>query len=76
MLSLGEVLGCFESCKALHTIDLSDLCVTLDIFVLTLPLEIETVNDLHHNRWDSRVAVWAGEFGNHNMHVALAGREG
>lgn len=50
-LSLGEVLGCLESCKAMHTIDLCDLCVTLDIFVLTLPLEIEMVNDLHHNRW-------------------------
>ncbi|XP_028589593.2 KICSTOR complex protein SZT2 isoform X5 [Podarcis muralis] len=54
---LGEVLGCFESCKALHTIDLSDLCVTLDIFVLTLPLEIETVNDLHHNRYTSESSV-------------------
>lgn len=37
----------------MDTIDLCDLCVTLDIFVLTLPLEIEMVNDLHHNRWDS-----------------------
>ncbi|XP_048353115.1 KICSTOR complex protein SZT2 isoform X1 [Sphaerodactylus townsendi] len=50
---LGEVLGCLESCKAMHTIDLCDLCVTLDIFVLTLPLEIEMVNDLHHNRYTS-----------------------
>ncbi|XP_061488640.1 KICSTOR complex protein SZT2 isoform X3 [Rhineura floridana] len=54
---LGEVLDCFESCKALHTIDLSDLCVTLDIFVLTLPLEIEMVNDLHHNRYTSESSV-------------------
>uniref|UniRef100_A0A8C2TAU1 SZT2 subunit of KICSTOR complex n=1 Tax=Coturnix japonica TaxID=93934 RepID=A0A8C2TAU1_COTJA len=38
---LGEVLGCLESCQGLTTIDLGDLCVTLDIFVLTLPLEIE-----------------------------------
>ncbi|XP_044298732.1 KICSTOR complex protein SZT2 isoform X1 [Varanus komodoensis] len=54
---LGEVLGCLESCKALHAIDLSDLCVTLDIFVLTLPLEIEMVNDLHHNRYTSESSV-------------------
>ncbi|XP_077190209.1 KICSTOR complex protein SZT2 isoform X6 [Paroedura picta] len=50
---LGEVLGCHESCKAMHAIDLCDLSVTLDIFVLTLPLEIEMVNDLHHNRYTS-----------------------
>uniref|UniRef100_A0A8C3F5R6 SZT2 subunit of KICSTOR complex n=1 Tax=Chrysemys picta bellii TaxID=8478 RepID=A0A8C3F5R6_CHRPI len=49
---LGEVLSCLETCQAMASIDLSDLCVTLDIFVLTLPLEIEGVNaDLHHNRW-------------------------
>uniref|UniRef100_A0A8C5EXF9 SZT2 subunit of KICSTOR complex n=1 Tax=Gopherus evgoodei TaxID=1825980 RepID=A0A8C5EXF9_9SAUR len=55
---LGEVLSCLESCQAMASIDLSDLCVTLDIFVLTLPLEIEGVNaDLHHNRW---VWGWAG----------------
>jgi len=50
-LSSGEVLGCLESCQGLTTIDLGDLCVTLDIFVLTLPLEIEVVNaDILHNR--------------------------
>lgn len=50
-LSSGEVLGCLESCQGLNTIDLGDLCVTLDIFVLTLPLEIEVVNtDILHNR--------------------------
>lgn len=50
-LSSGEVLGCLESCQDLNTIDLGDLCVTLDIFVLTLPLEIEVVNaDILHNR--------------------------
>uniref|UniRef100_A0A8C3T1F6 SZT2 subunit of KICSTOR complex n=1 Tax=Chelydra serpentina TaxID=8475 RepID=A0A8C3T1F6_CHESE len=55
---LGEVLSCLESCQAMASIDLSDLCVTLDIFVLTLPLEIEGVNaDLHHNRW---VWGWTG----------------
>ncbi|KAJ6659457.1 hypothetical protein lerEdw1_018691 [Lerista edwardsae] len=52
-----EVLSCLESCKALHSIDLCDLCVTLDIFVLTLPLEIEMVNDLHHNRYTSESSV-------------------
>ncbi|XP_070601162.1 KICSTOR complex protein SZT2 isoform X6 [Erythrolamprus reginae] len=50
---LGDVLSGLDSSKALHTIDLSDLCVTLDIFVLTVPLEIEMVNDLHHNRYTS-----------------------
>ncbi|XP_039179309.1 KICSTOR complex protein SZT2 isoform X6 [Crotalus tigris] len=54
---LGDVLGDLESSKALHTIDLSDLCVTLDIFVLTVPLEIEMVNDLHHNRYTSESSV-------------------
>lgn len=50
-LSSGEVLGCLESCQGLNTVDLGDLCVTLDIFVLTLPLEIEVVNaDILHNR--------------------------
>lgn len=50
-LSSGEVLGCLESCQGLNTIDLGDLSVTLDIFVLTLPLEIEVVNaDILHNR--------------------------
>lgn len=35
----------------MRSIDLADLCVTLDIFVLTLPLEIDVVNaDIHHNR--------------------------
>ncbi|XP_052521973.1 KICSTOR complex protein SZT2 isoform X3 [Tympanuchus pallidicinctus] len=55
---LGEVLGCLESCQGLTTIDLGDLCVTLDIFVLTLPLEIEVVNtDILHNRCTSESSV-------------------
>ncbi|XP_051481748.1 KICSTOR complex protein SZT2 isoform X2 [Apus apus] len=55
---LGEVLGCLESCQGLSTIDLGDLCVTLDIFVLTLPLEIEVVNaDILHNRCTSESSV-------------------
>ncbi|XP_038267923.1 KICSTOR complex protein SZT2 isoform X3 [Dermochelys coriacea] len=55
---LGEVLTCLDSCQAMASIDLSDLCVTLDIFVLTLPLEIEVVNaDLHHNRYTSESSI-------------------
>ncbi|XP_067997638.1 KICSTOR complex protein SZT2 isoform X2 [Melanerpes formicivorus] len=55
---LGEVLSCLESCQGLNTIDLGDLCVTLDIFVLTLPLEIEVVNaDILHNRCTSESSV-------------------
>lgn len=56
------MLGGLESSKALHTIDLSDLCVTLDIFVLTVPLEIEMVNDLHHNRWELMIIKGLGSF--------------
>lgn len=62
LLSIGDVLGDLESSKALHTIDLSDLCVTLDIFVLTVPLEIEMVNDLHHNRWELMIIKGLGSF--------------
>ncbi|KAM8805626.1 KICSTOR complex protein SZT2 [Eudromia elegans] len=55
---LGEVLSCLESCQSLNSIDLGDLCVTLDIFVLTLPLEIEVVNaDILHNRCTSESSV-------------------
>ncbi|XP_067423935.1 KICSTOR complex protein SZT2 [Emydura macquarii macquarii] len=55
---LGEVLNCLESCQAMRSIDLRDLCVTLDIFVLTLPLEIDVVNaDIHHNRYTSESSV-------------------
>uniref|UniRef100_A0A8D0L4T2 SZT2 n=1 Tax=Sphenodon punctatus TaxID=8508 RepID=A0A8D0L4T2_SPHPU len=55
---LGEVLSCLESCQAVRTIDLRDLSVTLDIFVLTLPLEIEVVNaDLAHNRYTSESSI-------------------
>lgn len=62
LFSIGDVLGDLESSKALHTIDLSDLCVTLDIFVLTVPLEIEMVNDLHHNRWELVMVKGSGSF--------------
>ena len=37
--------------ESLQTVDLNELSVTLDIFVLTLPLEIEAMaSDFHHNR--------------------------
>ncbi|KAJ7332849.1 hypothetical protein JRQ81_015029 [Phrynocephalus forsythii] len=54
---LGDLLDSFESFRALQSFHLSDLCVTLDVFVLTLPLEIEMVNDLHHNRYTSESSV-------------------
>lgn len=47
----GEVITCLENAEALQGLDLNDLSVTLDIFVLTLPLEIEGMqSDLRHNR--------------------------
>lgn len=47
----GEVITCLENAEALQALDLNDLSVTLDIFVLTLPLEIEGMqSDLRHNR--------------------------
>uniref|UniRef100_A0A673XBR0 SZT2 subunit of KICSTOR complex n=1 Tax=Salmo trutta TaxID=8032 RepID=A0A673XBR0_SALTR len=43
---------------ALQGLDLNDLSVTLDIFVLTLPLEIEGMqSDLRHNRYTSESSV-------------------
>ncbi|MBN3298637.1 SZT2 protein, partial [Amia calva] len=48
---LGEVITCLENAESLQSVDLGDLSVTLDIFVLTLPLEIEVMaSDIHHNR--------------------------
>nr|XP_015210691.1 PREDICTED: protein SZT2 isoform X9 [Lepisosteus oculatus] len=47
---LGEVITCLENSESLQSVDLNDLSVTLDIFVLTLPLEIEVMAaDMHHN---------------------------
>ncbi|KAG7228911.1 hypothetical protein INR49_008689 [Caranx melampygus] len=54
---LGEIISCLENAKALQTVDLNDLSVTLDIFVLTLPLEIEVMADFHHNRYTSESSV-------------------
>ncbi|XP_036834347.1 KICSTOR complex protein SZT2-like [Oncorhynchus mykiss] len=46
---LGEVIMCLEN--APQAVNLNNLSVTLDIFVLTLPLEIEDMqSDLRHNR--------------------------
>ncbi|KAM9384552.1 KICSTOR complex protein SZT2 isoform 2-T2 [Pholidichthys leucotaenia] len=50
---LGEVMLCLENVEQLQSVDLNDLSVTLDIFVLTLPLEIEPMADFHHNRYTS-----------------------
>ncbi|XP_045562249.1 KICSTOR complex protein SZT2 isoform X4 [Salmo salar] len=55
---LGEVITCLENAEALQGLDLNDLSVTLDIFVLTLPLEIEGMqSDLRHNRYTSESSV-------------------
>uniref|UniRef100_A0A3B4B0F0 Uncharacterized protein n=1 Tax=Periophthalmus magnuspinnatus TaxID=409849 RepID=A0A3B4B0F0_9GOBI len=47
---LGQVISCLENVELLHSVDLKDLSITLDIFILTLPLEIEVLADFHHNR--------------------------
>lgn len=47
----GEVISCLENAENLQSVDLNELSVTLDIFVLTLPLEIEAMPpDFCHNR--------------------------
>uniref|UniRef100_A0A8C9RR21 SZT2 subunit of KICSTOR complex n=1 Tax=Scleropages formosus TaxID=113540 RepID=A0A8C9RR21_SCLFO len=55
---LGEVIACLENVESLQSIELNDLSVTLDVFVLTLPLEIEVMStDFHHNRYASESSV-------------------
>ncbi|XP_029355137.1 KICSTOR complex protein SZT2 isoform X2 [Echeneis naucrates] len=54
---LGEIISCLENADTLQSVDLNELSVTLDIFVLTLPLEIETVTDFHHNRYTSESSI-------------------
>lgn len=49
-LIAGEIISCLENAEALQSVDLNELSVTLDIFVLTLPLEIEVMANFHHNR--------------------------
>lgn len=46
----GEVISCLENASALQCMDLNELSVTLDLYVLTLPVEIEVMADFHHNR--------------------------
>ena len=47
----AEVLSCLDNAESLQIVDLNELSVTLDIFVLTLPPEIEVMADFHHNRY-------------------------
>ncbi|XP_053324892.1 KICSTOR complex protein SZT2 [Spea bombifrons] len=55
---LGEVIGCLENRAVLESISLGDLSVMLDIYVLTLPLEIEGVNgDSQHTRYTSESSM-------------------
>ncbi|XP_061894627.1 KICSTOR complex protein SZT2-like isoform X3 [Entelurus aequoreus] len=54
---LGEIISCLDDVEALESVDLNELSVTLDIFVLTLPLEIEVMSDFHHNRYTSESSV-------------------
>lgn len=49
-LTAGEIISCLENFEELQSVDLNELSVTLDIFVLTLPPEIEVMADFHHNR--------------------------
>ncbi|MGH0160650.1 UNVERIFIED_CONTAM: hypothetical protein FKN15_046870 [Acipenser sinensis] len=54
---LGEVIACLENADSLQSIDLNDLSVTLDIFVLTLPLIEVMTSDIHHNRYTSESSI-------------------
>ncbi|XP_036427345.1 KICSTOR complex protein SZT2 isoform X5 [Colossoma macropomum] len=55
---LGELISCLENAESLQSVDLNELSVTLDIFVLTLPLEIEVMpHDPHHTRYASESSV-------------------
>ncbi|XP_069378746.1 KICSTOR complex protein SZT2 isoform X8 [Paralichthys olivaceus] len=54
---LGEIISCLENAVDLQSVDLNELSVTLDIFVLTLPLEMDVMADFHHNRYTSESSV-------------------
>uniref|UniRef100_UPI0037E8BDA3 KICSTOR complex protein SZT2 n=1 Tax=Semicossyphus pulcher TaxID=241346 RepID=UPI0037E8BDA3 len=54
---LGEIISCLENAEGLQSVDLNELSVTLDIFVLTLPLEIEVMAEFQHNRYTSESSV-------------------
>uniref|UniRef100_A0A4W3GX49 SZT2 subunit of KICSTOR complex n=1 Tax=Callorhinchus milii TaxID=7868 RepID=A0A4W3GX49_CALMI len=50
---LGEIIGCLQN-YPVRSVDLNDLVITLDIFVLTLPLEIEDMtSQITHHRYTS-----------------------
>lgn len=53
----GEVISCLENASALQCLDLNELSVTLDLYVLTLPVEIEVMADFHHNRLKKNLPV-------------------
>ncbi|KAM9483301.1 KICSTOR complex protein SZT2 isoform 11-T11 [Clarias gariepinus] len=55
---LGELISCLENAESLQSLDLNELSVTLDIFVLTLPLEIEVMAPgINHVRYTSESSV-------------------
>ncbi|XP_060775676.1 KICSTOR complex protein SZT2 isoform X2 [Neoarius graeffei] len=55
---LGELISCLENAESLQSMDLNELSVTLDIFVLTLPLEIEVMaTGINHLRYTSESSV-------------------
>ncbi|XP_056893432.1 KICSTOR complex protein SZT2 isoform X1 [Takifugu flavidus] len=54
---LGEVISCLENAAALQRLNLNELSVTMDLFVLTLPVEIEVMADFHHNRYTSESSI-------------------
>ncbi|XP_068095547.1 KICSTOR complex protein SZT2 isoform X3 [Hyperolius riggenbachi] len=55
---LGQVIGCLENSESLQSISLVDLSVMLDIYVLTLPLEIEGVSEeSQHTRYTSESSI-------------------
>ncbi|CAH2310511.1 Hypothetical predicted protein [Pelobates cultripes] len=55
---LGEVIGCLENSESQESIDLGELSVMLDIYVLTLPLDIDGVNgESQHVRYTSESSV-------------------
>uniref|UniRef100_A0A3P9Q4X0 SZT2 subunit of KICSTOR complex n=1 Tax=Poecilia reticulata TaxID=8081 RepID=A0A3P9Q4X0_POERE len=55
---LGEMISCLDNVETLQSVDLTELSVTLDVFVLTLPLEIEFMADYHHNRSVEESKAW------------------
>ncbi|KAG7326342.1 hypothetical protein KOW79_009743 [Hemibagrus wyckioides] len=55
---LGELISCLDNAESLQAMDLNELSVTLDIFVLTLPLEIEVLaTGINHIRYTSESSV-------------------